>query len=373
LELKKLQGEPQVIVSPRLQQQIDFLHNKIGGIEWSGVLIYKIHQGDITDPENLVLRAEGLYLMHIGTSGGTRYETDEESAIELYDHYPELEKLEEGYRTGFIHTHHDMKIYFSGVDDSELEDNTQNYNIYLSLIVGFNLKYVARVAFVTNIETTTKKIFKYKNVRDEDIEYPDEKTETKKIIAYFDCDVAIEHSELDQSFIERYQVIEEEKSKPVYVQQHAAPYTGYGYGYGKNHVNHDKWAEKYGKKKEEPKPTGATISQLSRFCVKMITKNPANISGNINQALISTKYEYKGDYYDMLEVLDDCMESSVGTYTYKKMSITDKYTFMEDCIEMLKEGDLSKPALATEFKGARVLVKLLTEVVKMEINENSGF
>lgn len=48
---KQIPGNPELVVSKELLSQISYLHNKIGGIEWSGLVFYKIVSGEISDPE----------------------------------------------------------------------------------------------------------------------------------------------------------------------------------------------------------------------------------------------------------------------------------------------------------------------------------
>jgi hypothetical protein len=60
------------------------------------------------------------------------------------------------WKTGHIHTHHDMKAYFSGTDMSELNDNVDKHNYYLSLIVNFAGQYDAKVAFLSDVHSSAK-------------------------------------------------------------------------------------------------------------------------------------------------------------------------------------------------------------------------
>jgi len=90
-------------ISSQLLNQINYLHNHVGSKEWSGPLIYRVISGDVNDPDNMVIEATGMYLMDIGSSGGTNYEMSEEETVEVYTKHPEL--MDDGYRLGLIHTH----------------------------------------------------------------------------------------------------------------------------------------------------------------------------------------------------------------------------------------------------------------------------
>jgi len=130
--------------------QIMYLHSNIGKVEWSGMLLYSIKAGSIAKPEELVIRAEHIFLMDIGSTAYTEYETDGD----IVDLYSEVEGAMD-MKTGHIHTHHDMSAYFSGTDMSELNDNVDKHNYYLSLIVNFSGNYAAKIAFISTVKTSS--------------------------------------------------------------------------------------------------------------------------------------------------------------------------------------------------------------------------
>lgn len=132
-----------LIVDKELQAQIAYLHNKHEGVEWCGMLFYDIETGDLTDLENMVVRAKRLYLIDVGNAGYTGGDLDEK-LLDFYDEYPDAMDM----RMGFIHTHHSMQTFFSGTDMQELHDNTEKYNFYLSLIVNHKSQYCAKISTV---------------------------------------------------------------------------------------------------------------------------------------------------------------------------------------------------------------------------------
>lgn len=129
-------------INKQIEEQIDLLHTVVGAKEWSGVLLYTVN-GDIDS--NVDVEVQGLFPMDIGTSAYTEYEFDE-NIMDMYDMYPDA--LDKQWRLGHIHTHHNMKAYFSGTDNQELKDNTPNHAYYLSLIVNFDKSYCARLCFM---------------------------------------------------------------------------------------------------------------------------------------------------------------------------------------------------------------------------------
>ena len=74
-----------IIISNRLKQKIDYLHNKVGKLEWSGVLFYKLVSGKISEMKDIVFEAVELYPLDIGSSALTTFEYKPDDIIEMYD------------------------------------------------------------------------------------------------------------------------------------------------------------------------------------------------------------------------------------------------------------------------------------------------
>jgi hypothetical protein len=153
-----LSKKGKVIITEQLQNQIDYFHQEIGEVEWSGVLLYKIIEGSILEPEKLVVEAYDMYLMDIGSATYTEFDLEFDNIKDIHEMYPDSnpvnmkDNIENLLRKGMIHTHHSMNAYFSGTDMGELHDNAPNNDLYLSLIVNFDGEYCAKLCFIT--ETT---------------------------------------------------------------------------------------------------------------------------------------------------------------------------------------------------------------------------
>jgi hypothetical protein len=153
-----LSKKGKVIITEQLQNQIDYFHQEIGEVEWSGVLLYKIIEGSILEPEKLVVEAYDMYLMDIGSATYTEFDLEFDDIKDIHEMYPDSnpvnmkDNIENLLRKGMIHTHHSMNAYFSGTDMGELHDNAPNNDLYLSLIVNFDGEYCAKLCFIT--ETT---------------------------------------------------------------------------------------------------------------------------------------------------------------------------------------------------------------------------
>lgn len=159
--------------------KIKYLCKQIAKVEWSGILFYSI-EGSIKDPENMVITLEDILPMHKGSATYTEYSFDERVVEYMMDN-PESDE----WKMGHIHSHNTMGVYFSGTDWSELEDNTPNHNLYLSLIVNNFMDFCAKVAFI--VESSEAQF----NARDEkgDIySYSTEELVQKKLVTY-DCNI----------------------------------------------------------------------------------------------------------------------------------------------------------------------------------------
>lgn len=146
----EMEEKGSLILPDHIITQINYLHGKVGKEEWSGMLFYDVKSGSPAKPEEFVLVAKQIFLMDIGSAAYTEYETDED-IVDIYTEYDEAMD----WKTGHVHTHHDMGAYFSNTDDSELNDNVDKHNYYLSLIVAFNGRYEAKVAFLSDVSTTS--------------------------------------------------------------------------------------------------------------------------------------------------------------------------------------------------------------------------
>ncbi len=182
--LIKLKGEGELIIPENVQKRINMLHSQVGATEWCGFITYDKVEGNINDPSTYVAKVKDVYPMNIGSS--TYTESD--------NHSSELKKMDDripsyfASRTGLIHTHHNMKAYFSTTDIQELHNNVDKYDgnsYYLSLIVNFEKKYVAKIVKLVDIPAN-KAVYK-EDKEEHSIEFPSEKA-----MMMFDLNVKIE-------------------------------------------------------------------------------------------------------------------------------------------------------------------------------------
>jgi hypothetical protein len=137
-----------LMISPSLMNEIAYLHSKNDNKEWCGMLFYEEVSGSLFNSD-LILRAKHIYLLDIGSSAYTAGSVDME-LLDFFEEVPEAEDM----RRGFIHTHHNMRAYFSSTDMSELYDNTKHYDYYLSLIVNHATLFVTKIGMEAEIGVT---------------------------------------------------------------------------------------------------------------------------------------------------------------------------------------------------------------------------
>jgi len=197
-EIKNI--SPKIILDKRISDQIDYLHSKIGGVEWSGPLFYRV-EGSIKDPANMIITLVDILPMNKGTTGYTEYTTDET----VMDKWLELGL---DCKIGHIHTHHSMGTFFSGTDWSELEDNAPNHNYYLSLITNFKREDIAKLCFIAKIKSEVIAL-------DDEGQGYNSKVEEEKLVVY-DCKIEKETVAInvDDSFKEQVEKIC--NKKPTY-------------------------------------------------------------------------------------------------------------------------------------------------------------
>lgn len=144
---KEIKGadKPKLIISKQVCADINKLHETVDNIEWSGILFFKVLEGSIESPSEMVMRADYIYPMDIGTSGWTEFNYGSEY-LEAFDLLPLIEDDVVVYKPALVHSHHAMEAFFSGTDWETLHEQAPNNNYFLSLIVNYKCKPVAKIA-----------------------------------------------------------------------------------------------------------------------------------------------------------------------------------------------------------------------------------
>ena len=163
--------------------------------------------GDISD-DTLKLHVIDLLLKDVGTAGYTEY--DWGTTLAEY-----FEGNEDKWPVMFfsIHSHHNMGVTPSGVDDKHLYDNISNFPFHLSVIVNNKLDFNARIATDMVIESVS--------VRGMDSSYFSKQVNDGRIIVEYSLPVNISSTANDEFKDEFDRVVEnkkllEEAKKPTY-------------------------------------------------------------------------------------------------------------------------------------------------------------
>jgi hypothetical protein len=200
----KMEGVGKLIIRENVKKKIDIIHKTFGNLEWSGVLFYNKLEGSISDPSTYVAEVVDIYPMNKGTSGYTEFNFDGEQLLEMADRVDAYMTS----RTGLIHSHWGMKAFFSGEDLDELHTNVENYSkngsYYLSLIVNFEEKYVAKI--VKLVEVPEANIL----IEEEGTDRGSIKTFSKQMMFMMDLNIEIENSPEDKELMNRLQELEEQ-------------------------------------------------------------------------------------------------------------------------------------------------------------------
>lgn len=241
------------MITKELKKKIDFLHHKIGKYEWSGELITR-EEGTINDLDDWKIIAEDIYLADIGSPGYTEYEMGKggfksSDVIELYEKFPKLEDGE--LKLQHIHSHNVMSCFFSGTDWENLEDRASISNYFLMLIVNFDGKYCAKVAFKAKTEGNSGIKLHFANNEDGYKPLTLKGGEDKDILVVMDCKIQMDEDviSVDEEFEKRYEAVKEaiEKEKEEKKQKYVGGYNkGWKQGYFSGWTDEDELANPKG-------------------------------------------------------------------------------------------------------------------------------
>lgn len=239
LERMELSNKPTLVITKKLKRQIDFLHKKQGGSEWSGELITR-EEGTINDLDAWKITAEEMFLADLGSPGFTGYEVDKGGfksvdIVDMYEAYPGL--LDGTQKNHHIHSHHRMGCFFSGVDWSQLNDRSLVSNYFLMLIVNIAGDAIAKVAFKAKKEVKSPTRLSFINNHDGFTPLDLKQDENKEILVVMSCKVEIEVEEVEKEFIDRYTSVSkaielEEKARQEELKKKYSHNGMNGYSYG---------------------------------------------------------------------------------------------------------------------------------------------
>ena len=101
IEVNNIPKVGNIVITDKLKNKIDYLHRQIGTVEWSGILVYKLKSGNISNMKDLIFEAVDLYPMDIGSSVNTSFTYTPEDVVNMYDSIEDAIEM----NIGLIHSH----------------------------------------------------------------------------------------------------------------------------------------------------------------------------------------------------------------------------------------------------------------------------
>lgn len=198
LNKNTLVDKAKVIVTEEFMKKVQFLCKQCPEKEWSGSLIYKV-DGTIEDPQNMIVTPIDIFLMDIGSKAYTEYDTDKA----VVDFMMKNNYLD--YNQGKIHSHNSFGVFHSGTDIKDLEDNSDKFNYYASMIVNNAMDMEMKISFIAKIETEE---IPYFAINEQGDKYQLNLKETLHYQQLFIVDTEIQKAEVefeeDNIFVKRF-------------------------------------------------------------------------------------------------------------------------------------------------------------------------
>lgn len=192
-------------VGKEVHLKIQELCSRISDVEWSGILFYQI-EGELHE-KTAKIELKDILPMDKGSGSYTSFKSDERFA-EFMSSKMEEHGTEEvlSWKQGLIHSHNDMRVFFSGTDQKELYSQCEHYSQYLSFICNNKMEFVARVAQPAKGEQSKIRIpLSIENSKGKKVIHTEKhiSVSTSLILSY-ECDIESESSlyTKDKTFME---------------------------------------------------------------------------------------------------------------------------------------------------------------------------
>lgn len=207
--------------------------------------------------------------------------------------------------------------FFSGTDTSELQDNTDKYPYYLSLIVNHKGQYCAKVAYIAKTTGYSLKSL-FGEYKQPDVEY----------LCTVDCDIVFE---VDESFKKRIDLLKSNRAKNSFEY-----YSGYGQianNYSKKSTSlSDVYSEQLSlfkgsnkSKLKSNKGSGVDLSKyynkekLNSFVAKWIT-NDTTFDGTLREAVLEV-FKTLGNDHDLLGEWFDLVIDNLNEFLLDELAL----------------------------------------------------
>ena len=141
-----------LFINKEVFNKINLYHSIVGSIEWSGSILIKPEISDNVITYNVI----DIIIECIGVSSS--FETNP-TEFKNFANNPEFDKC----MIGLVHSHHSMGAFVSPVDEEELKESP--FYPYISLVVAFNQRFVAKEAYKLEETYRTYTLFNGKSIK----------------------------------------------------------------------------------------------------------------------------------------------------------------------------------------------------------------
>lgn len=141
-----------LFINKEVFNKINLYHSIVGSIEWSGSILIKPEISDNVITYNVI----DIIIECIGVSSS--FETNP-TEFKNFANNPEFDKC----MIGLVHSHHSMGAFVSPVDEEELKESP--FYPYISLVVAFNQRFVAKEAYILEETYRTYTSFNGKSIK----------------------------------------------------------------------------------------------------------------------------------------------------------------------------------------------------------------
>lgn len=266
---EKIEDKVKVVIPKDVINKIQYLCTVISTVEWSGILFYTV-KGTIKNPSKMVITLKDILPMDRGSAASTEFTYDERYVEFLMNNEERLD-----YKSGLIHSHNNMGVFYSGVDQDELKNNSKSHNFYLSVVVNNKLDIIGRIGISGVAETEVKT---YYRSLDEDGKSYNLSPSTLKVksekLYYIDCEMeySIPKPSMEEEFVNNTNIIltKDNKKNSFSILPPTGPYNSPITNY-KDNFNYPVWGSNdydYGnlpKVRKDIKPKRKITKQLSKF------------------------------------------------------------------------------------------------------------
>lgn len=263
LELLLLESKPTIYVKEDILNKIRKLCTTINTVEWSGLLLYEM-EGSLQNADNVSIYLEDIIPMNIGDSVSTGFNYTEKSRSTDQNEDRHLDYIDQNenaifWRLGLIHSHHNMKTYFSSVDDAELESGAKSYKTFLSFIVNNNMDFLARISYIGKTKKEIKVDYEVFDEAGKPYKIQKSTVVENSVVFYHDCNIEVDFSTsnpYDNIFDKALGDIIAKKISPV-------KSTFISKGYSKNTVSN-----RYAETKAILEAANKPLPKVNRFSLK---------------------------------------------------------------------------------------------------------